>query len=132
MSKERDFGVLAFFLPYTLLGIALTFVALLLLSAVYLFIPFSPRILKFIAAAVSVCVILIISYSSSKESGSVLTGGITALIYSVIHSLLAVIFGVIPFISVRTPFVIATGFLIGFIGAVFGGGREIGRRRRYR
>ena len=132
MSEKRDFGVLAFFLPFTLLGMVLTLAAFLLVAAIYLFVPFSPLILKVITAAVSVCVILIISYTSSKEAASVLTGGITALIYSVLHSFFAVVFGVIPLLSVRTPFMILTGFLIGLIGAVFGGGSKIRRRRRYR
>ena len=119
MSEKRDFGVFAL-------------VAFLFVAAVYLFVPFSPLVLKVITAAVSVCVILIISYTSSKEAASVLTGGITALIYSVLHSFFAVVFGVIPLLSVRTPFMILTGFLIGLIGAVFGGGSKIRRRRRYR
>ena len=128
MSVKRNHDLAAFVLPYVIRAFALTFAAFFVVAAVYLFVPFGAGALKVITAVISVIVILTVSYSASKASESVLAGGITALIYSVIHSLAAVIFGIIPFLSVRTPFIIVTGFLSGLIGGVFGGGGRMKRR----
>ena len=132
MSQKKDHGFITFFLPFVAIGFVLTLIAFLFLAVVYRFVPLSSAVLKVITAVISVCVLLIISYLSAKEAASVITGGITALIYSVIHSIFAVLSGSVPLLSVRTPFIIATGFLIGLIGAIFGDGSVRGRRRRYR
>ena len=110
MSQKKDHGFITFFLPFVAIGFVLTLIAFLFVAVVYRFVPLSSAVLKVITAVISVCVLLIISYLSAKEAASVITGGITALIYSVIHSIFAVLSGSVPLLSVRTPFIIATFF----------------------
>lgn len=131
-KQKEDAGLIVFFIRYVLMALMLTAVSFAVLAVVYIFIDIPSNVLEIVTLAISVVVLLIVSFAVGKESAIPLTAGCVGLIYAAVRCLLAVIFGFVPFLSVRTPFELVTGFLIGMIGGILGssGGRR--RTRRYR
>ncbi|MDP4118276.1 MAG: TIGR04086 family membrane protein [Bacillota bacterium] len=130
--KKSSEGFVAFFLPYAALEFIFTIVAFAVVALIYVFIPLSDGILRIITIVISVVVMFIVSASVGRETASAISGGIIALIYTLVRYIISISFGFVPFLSIKTPFVIATGFLIGIMGGILGSSTRPRRRRKYR
>ena len=126
---EKNYDFFFFLLKYEIMAFLFTLIAFVFVAAVFIFILIPSKVLSIISLAVSVIVLIIVSAKAGKDSGSVITGGMVALIFAAIRAFLAIVFGMVPLLSVRTPFEIITGFLIGVIGGIIGAGNNLGRRR---
>lgn len=131
-TKKGDAGLLFFFLRYVLIALGLTVAAFVAVGAVYIFVDIPAKTLEIIALAVSVLVSLAVSFVVGRASAAPVTGGCVVLIYAFLRCAVSVIFGFTPLLSVRTPFELITGFLVGLIGGILGSGGTSRRRRRYR
>lgn len=131
-SKKRDTGLLFFFLRYVLTAFGLTLAAFAVIAVVYIFADIPAKTLEMISLAVSFAVSLAVSFAVGKASAAPVTGGCVVLIYAFLRCAVSVIFGFTPLLSVRTPFELITGFLVGLIGGILGSGGTTRRRRRYR
>lgn len=129
-KKEKDYELLYFFLRYEIMAVMLTAVAFALVAIVYVFLDIPANIMELITLIISVIVSLIVSFIAGKETASVITGGCVILIYALLRCLISIIFGFTPILSLRTPFELATGFIVGIIGGIAGCGTT--RKRRYR
>ena len=129
--KQNDAGLVVFFLRYVLMALGLTAVAFAVLAAVYIFVDIPVHALEIITLVVSVIVALVVSFMVGKDSATPLSGGCVTLVYTFLRCAVSVIFGFTPILSVRTPFELITGFLIGLLGGILGSGGG-NRRRRYR
>ena len=131
-KSAKDTGMIGFFLRYVFIALAATAVCFAAVAAVYVFVPFSANTLRLVALIISVLVTLFVGGKAGKDSASVLTAGVTGLIYALLRSVISIAAGFTPLLALRTPFEIITGFLVGIIGGIFGAGTTKRRRRRYR
>jgi len=131
-TQKNDGGLAVFFVRYVLMALILTAVAFVLVAVVYIFVDIPSNVLGTITLIVSVAVSLMVSFAVGKETAIPLTAGCVVLIFSAIRCILAVLFGFMPVFSIRTPFELVTGFLIGMIGGILGNSNSRRRRRRYR
>ena len=129
-KKEKDFELLYFFLRYEIMAIILTVIAFALVAVVYIFLDIPKEVMELITLIISVIVSLVVSFIAGKETASVITGGCIILIFAFIRCLVSIIFGFTPVLSLRTPFELASGFIIGIIGGIAGSGTN--RKRRFR
>ena len=131
-GRFKDLGLIFFFFRYLLFAVAATLAVLILLALVYLFMDISKNNLEITALVLSVIVGLVVSFFAGKESASSLTGGVVVFLYALLRCIVAVATGNAPLFSIRTPFELVTGFLVGIIGGIMGAGRDSSRRHRYR
>ncbi len=129
-KKEKDFELLYFFLRYEIMAIILTVIAFALVAIVYIFLDIPGDVMELITLIISVIVSLVVSFIAGKDTASVITGGCVILIFAFLRCFISIIFGFTPILSLRTPFELASGFIIGIIGGIAGCGTT--RKRRFR
>ncbi|MBQ3053643.1 MAG: hypothetical protein IJC89_01910 [Clostridia bacterium] len=130
--KNKDYNMFSLFMPFVGMAFLLTIIGFFAVGLVYIFVPFSVWMLKIISLVISIISLVIVTCVAGRRTASVFTGGIIALIYSVIRWIIAVATGSLYILSFRSPFVIISGFLIGIIGGIIGTGTATRRKRRYR
>ncbi len=131
-KEKKDAGIVLFFMRYVLMALALTAIAFAFLGIVYIFVDIPQKALSITTLGVSVIVSLVVSFVVGKDTAAPVTGGCIVLIFSLIRIIFSIVFGLTPILSLRTPFELITGFLIGLIGGILGSSGGNRRRRRYR
>ncbi len=129
-SKQRDYELLFFFLKYVLLALAVLLGLFSVLAIIYIFVDIPQITLKYITLGIFVVSTLVASFKAGRDSASIITGGFVGMIFMLIRCIISIIAGFTPLLSLRTPFEVASGFLIGVIAAIAGCGAI--KKRRYR
>ena len=131
-KEKKDAGIVLFFLRYALIALGLTMAAFVLLGIVYIFVDIPSKALEITTLVISVIVSLVVSFIAGKDTAAPVTGGCVVLVFALLRCILSIIFGFTPILSLRTPFELVTGFLIGLTGGILGSSGGNRRRRRYR
>lgn len=131
-KEKKDAGFVLFFLRYVLMALVMTVAVFVLLGIFYIFVDIPAKALGITTLVVSVLVSLVVSFIVGKDTAAPVTGGCVVLMFALLRCILSIVFGFTSVLSLRTPFELITGFLIGLIGGILGSSGGNRRRRRYR
>lgn len=121
-KKESAFREILFFMPFVLIGLAITVGLMLVFSFLYVILPFMPENIGLISSTIRILVLFLISFLAGKTAGNAgwFVGGAVGIIYMLVATFFGVILFTVNLLSADPLINLAAGFIIGAIGGIVG------------